>query len=61
MSQIEYAVDRVTWLHRNRNLIQGLKFVEEPPVLRFFVGRLVPLESWAAKLVDAYRSDFGEN
>lgn len=59
MSHIEYAVDRIQWLYRNRGLIGGLKFVEEPPVLRFFLGRLEPLGDWGRRLVEAFRSDFG--
>ena len=35
MSHIEYAVDRLAWLYEHRNL-RGLKFVQEPPVPRFF-------------------------
>jgi tryptophanase len=59
MSHVEYAVDRIAWLHRNRELVKGLKFVEEPPVLRFFVGRLSPLDNWAERLVEAFEKDFG--
>jgi tryptophanase len=59
MSQIEYVVDRLGWLHRNRELIGGLKFVEEPPVLRFFFGKMAPLENWGSKLVSAFQRDFG--
>ncbi len=59
LSQIEYAVDRITWLHQHRDLIGGLKFVEEPPVLRFFFGKLAPLDDWGIKLVAAYQRDFG--
>ncbi|MEG1575064.1 MAG: tryptophanase, partial [Bacteroidales bacterium] len=40
LSQIEYVIDRVKWLYDNRKLIGGLRFVEEPAVLRFFFGRL---------------------
>jgi tryptophanase len=36
-----------------------LKFTEEPPVLRFFVGRMRALDNWGAKLVEAFRSEFG--
>jgi tryptophanase len=61
MSHIEYAVDRLIWLHKNRDLVKGLKFVSEPPVLRFFFGRLAPLDDWAARLVEAFQSDFGPN
>ncbi|HEX7401160.1 MAG TPA: tryptophanase, partial [candidate division Zixibacteria bacterium] len=59
MSQIEYAVDRLNWLYQHRDLIGGLKFIEEPPVLRFFFGKLEALNNWGAKLVDAFKKDFG--
>jgi tryptophanase len=59
MSQIEYAVDRLNWLHQHRELVKGLKFVEEPPVLRFFFGRLEPLDDWGAKLAADFQRDFG--
>ncbi|NLP09224.1 tryptophanase, partial [bacterium] len=56
---IEYTIDRVAWLYQNRNLIKGLAFVEEPPVLRFFFGKLRPMENWGEKLVEAFEADFG--
>ncbi|MDI6765546.1 MAG: tryptophanase [Bacteroidota bacterium] len=59
MSQIEYVVDRLSWLLKNRNLVGGLKFIEEPPVLRFFFGKLAALDGWGKKLLDAYKRDFG--
>jgi tryptophanase len=59
MSQIEYAVDRLNWLHKHRELVKGLKFVEEPPVLRFFFGRLEPLDGWGAQLAADFQKDFG--
>jgi len=58
---VEYAIDRLNWLYQNRNLIGGLKFIEEPPVLRFFIGRLAPVNDWPAKLVEAYKKDFGDS
>jgi tryptophanase len=61
LSQIEYVVDRISWLYQHRDLIGGLKFIEEPPVLRFFFGRLAPLDNWGAQLVAAYQRDFGMN
>ena len=42
MSQIDYAIDRVTWLYENRDLIGGLRFEHEPKILRFFLGKLAP-------------------
>jgi len=59
MAQIEYVVDRLTWLFKHRDLVGGLKFVEEPKVLRFFFGRLQPLEKWGVKLAQAFEADFG--
>ncbi len=59
LSHIEYAVDRISWLHRHRDLIGGLQFVEEPAVLRFFFGRLSPIGDWMQKLARAFRADFG--
>lgn len=59
LSHIEYAVDRVSWLHRHRNLVGGLRFVEEPPVLRFFFGRLAPVGDWPQRLAEAFRAEFG--
>lgn len=59
MSQIEYVVDRLTWLYKHRNFVKGLRFVQEPPVLRFFFGKLAPLNDWGTKLVSAFRKDFG--
>jgi len=59
LSHIEYAVDRLTWLHQHRELVKGLRFVEEPKVLRFFFGRLEPLERWGTRLAEAFEEDFG--
>jgi tyrosine phenol-lyase len=60
LSHIEYAVDRLKWLYDHRDLIGGLKFVEEPPLLRFFFGKMEAIGNWGQKLVDAYKNDFGE-
>lgn len=59
VSQIEYVVDRINWLYKNRELIKGLKWVFEPPVLRFFLGSLDVLDNWNRKLCDAFKKDFG--
>ncbi len=61
LSQTEYAIDRLNWLYHNRDLVGGLKFVEEPPVLRFFTGRLAPIGNWPEKLVAKFRADFGSS
>ena len=61
MSQIEYAVDRIAWLYQHRDLVKGLKFVEEPPVLRFFFGKLQSLNHWENDLAAAFEADFGPN
>ncbi|TKJ33885.1 hypothetical protein CEE39_03105 [bacterium (candidate division B38) B3_B38] len=59
MSHIEYVVDRIHWLYRHRDLVKGLKFVEEPPVLRFFFGKLEPIDNWGEKLGEAFKKEFG--
>jgi tryptophanase len=61
LSQIMYAVDRLGWLYENRELIGGLKFVYEPAVLRFFMGRLEPVTDWPQKLMAKFRKDFGDS
>lgn len=61
LSQVSYAVDRISWLYANRDLIGGLRFVEEPEILRFFYGRLEPLNGWATELVSTFRRDFGDS
>jgi tryptophanase len=61
LSQVEYAIDRVEWLWKNRELIGGLTFVEEPKVLRFFFGRLAPIGDWQQKLAAKFREDFGDS
>ncbi|MDR0414743.1 MAG: tryptophanase [Prevotellaceae bacterium] len=61
LSQVKYVEDRMTWLYENRSLIGGLRFVYEPPVLRFFMGGLEPVSSWPELLVDKFKKDFGES
>ncbi|MDR0758415.1 MAG: tryptophanase [Tannerella sp.] len=61
LSQIKYVIDRMTWLYENRHLIGGLKFVYEPPVLRFFMGGLEPVSDWPQKLTAKFREDFGDS
>lgn len=58
---MSYAIDRIDWLYQNRKLIGGLRFVEEPEILRFFYGRLEPIGGWVGALVDAFRRDFGDS
>ena len=59
MSHMEYVADRLEWLHKNKDLVGGLKFCEEPPVLRFFMGKMNPLGGWGAKLAAKFAADFG--
>ncbi len=60
IGHLEYVAERLSWLYRHRDLIGGLRFVQEPPVMRFFFGRLEPLGGdWGRKVVDAFRADFG--
>jgi tyrosine phenol-lyase len=57
MSHIEYAVDRINWLYKHRDLVKGLKFVYEPPVLRFFLGKLEAIDNWGRNLSEVYEKE----
>lgn len=61
MSHINYVVDRLEWLLHHRDLVGGLEFYSEPPVLRFFTGKLKALNNWGSRLADAFAAEFGEN
>lgn len=61
LSQVRYVLDRLSWLFDNRHLIGGLRFVYEPPVLRFFMGKLEPVSDWPVKLMEKFRKDFGDS
>jgi tyrosine phenol-lyase len=61
LSQIMFLIDRINWLFANRELVGGLKFVEEPPVLRFFMGRLAPVNDWPQRLAAKFKADFGNS
>ena len=61
MSQVKYTVDRILWLYENRHIVEGLKFVEEPEILRFFFGKLAPVSNWQDKLVAKFKADFGDS
>lgn len=61
LSQIKYVEDRMTWLYENRHMIGGLRFVYEPPVLRFFMGGLEPVNDWPQQLMAKFREDFGDS
>ncbi len=57
LSQIKFAADRIAWLYQNRHLIGGMKFTDEPPTLRFFLGRLSPIGDWQEKLAQKFLED----
>lgn len=61
LSHIKFVADRVAWLYRNRHLIGGLEFVDEPSILRFFFGRLRAKNDWHIRLTKAFKRDFGES
>jgi tryptophanase len=61
LSQVRYLADRIAWLYDNRHLIGGLRFTEEPEVMRFFVGRLEPTSNWQEKLVQKFKEDFKDS
>lgn len=57
MSQMEYAADRLAWLYEHRDLIGGLRWLDEPPVLRFFIGKLETIDHWETRLLEAVKAD----
>jgi tyrosine phenol-lyase len=59
VSHIEYAIDRIKWLYGHRKLVKGLKFVSEPPVLRFFLGKLKSLDNWEKDLAGVFKKEIG--
>ncbi len=61
LSQTKFVIDRVKWLYDNRDLVGGLEWVEEPPLLRFFMGRLKPVSDWTEKLIAKFKADFGDS
>ena len=61
LSQVNYAIDRIDWLYQNRRMVGGMKWVEEPEILRFFYGRLAPVSDWPQQLVTQFRADFGDS
>ena len=61
LSQVNYAIDRIGWLFEHRDLVGGLRFVEEPEILRFFYGRLEPIGGWVDDLLAAFRADLGDS
>ena len=61
LSQTKYVEDRLHWLYTQRELVGGLRFVEEPSVLRFFMGRLEAVSDWPERLMEAFRRDFGDS
>jgi len=61
LSQTMFVIDRVKWLYDNRELIGGLEWVEEPAVLRFFMGKLKAKTNWPEKLLAKFRQDFGDS
>jgi len=61
LSQTMYMIDRVKWLYDNLELVGGLEWIEEPPLLRFFMGRLKAIDNWPERLVAKFKQDFGDS
>jgi tryptophanase len=57
LSHMKFVADRVGWLFKNRKLIGGLVFEEEPETLRFFLGKLRPIGDWQERLVEKFLQD----
>lgn len=61
LSHLKFIADRINWLYKNRELIGGLEWVDEPKVLRFFLGKLKPVNDWQEKLMKKFKEDFGDS
>ena len=59
-SHLDYVIDRLVWLYEHRDLIDGLEWVYEPPVLRFFLGKLRDVEGWGERIYSTYKRELGE-
>ena len=57
LSQVKYAIDCIVCLYKNRELIGGLDFVDEPK----FFGKLGTTSTWPERLAAKFREDFGDN
>lgn len=57
LSHMKFVADRIGWLYENRRLIGGLKFVDEPATLRFFLGKLAPISDWQEQLAAKFAAD----
>ncbi|HBP26230.1 MAG TPA: tryptophanase [Acholeplasmatales bacterium] len=58
LSQVKFVIDRLCWLYDNRELIGGLRFVDEPKIMRFFFGTLEATSDWPEKLAEKFEKDF---
>lgn len=61
LSQIDYVIDRIEWLFKHKELIGGLKFIDEPQLLRFFTGKLESTTNWPQQLLEAFKQDLQES
>ena len=61
LSHIMFVVDRLEWLFKNRELVGGLEWSEEPNILRFFFGKLKAKGDWPEKLLEKFEQDFGDS
>ena len=56
---LRFLEDRLVWLQANAGIVGGLRFVVEPPVLRFLTGRLEAVGDWTQRLARALQQDYG--
>jgi len=57
---LEYIVDRVSWLYEHRDVVKGLAWTYEPPVMRFFEGTFTDEDGWGEELARVYERELGD-
>lgn len=57
LSQMKFLLDRIKWLHQNKEFVGGLKILKEPRLLRFFTCEMEPTSPWVQGLVKKFKKD----
>lgn len=56
---LDYIVVKLVWLWEHRDLVKWLKWVYEPPVMRFFEGTFTDADCWGISSHSSLRAGAG--